>query len=101
MPAFAEVRAQQRGSIDLGLMLPPVEGAVILSDPVWSEEWLAALVEGYLLAGPLDWLSSGRGPVTKSECTFDKIDHVGRRMRRQRVVRGTRSRRDVACHFTG
>ena len=50
MSAVAQVRALQRGQIDLGLMLPPVEGAAIVSDPVWSEEWLAALPEIHPLA---------------------------------------------------
>jgi DNA-binding transcriptional LysR family regulator len=47
LPAVAQVRALQRGRIDLGLMLPPVEGAAIISDPVWSETWLAALPKAH------------------------------------------------------
>ena len=50
MPAVAQVRALQRGQIDLGLMLPPIEGAAIISDPVWSEEWLAAFPKAHRLA---------------------------------------------------
>jgi DNA-binding transcriptional LysR family regulator len=50
MPALEQVRALQGGQIDLGLMLPPVEGAAIISDPVWSEEWLAAFPESHPLA---------------------------------------------------
>jgi DNA-binding transcriptional LysR family regulator len=50
MPALEQVRALQGGRIDLGLMLPPVEGAAIISDPVWSEEWLAAFPEAHPLA---------------------------------------------------
>lgn len=50
LPAIAQVRALQHGRIDLGLMLPPVEGAAIISDPIWSEEWLAALPETHPLA---------------------------------------------------
>ncbi len=50
LPAIAQVRALQGGRIDLGLMLPPVEGAAIISDPVWSEEWLAAFPEAHPLA---------------------------------------------------
>jgi hypothetical protein len=50
MPALEQVRALQGGRIDLGLMLPPVEGAAIISDPVWSEEWLAAFPEVHPLA---------------------------------------------------
>lgn len=50
LPAIAQVRALQRGKIDLGLMLPPVEGAAIIDDPAWSEEWLAALPETHPLA---------------------------------------------------
>jgi len=38
VPAIAQVQAQ-RGRIDLGLQLPPVDGAEIITDPVWSEEW--------------------------------------------------------------
>jgi DNA-binding transcriptional LysR family regulator len=44
----------QRGRIDLGLMLPPVEGAAIIDDPVWSEEWLAALPESHPLVRRTD-----------------------------------------------
>jgi DNA-binding transcriptional LysR family regulator len=44
----AQVRAQ-RGRIDLGLLLPPVDGAEIITDPVWSEEWLAALPKAHPL----------------------------------------------------
>jgi DNA-binding transcriptional LysR family regulator len=54
LPAIAQVRALQRGRIDLGLMLPPVEGAAIISDPVWSEEWLAALPKAHPLARRTD-----------------------------------------------
>jgi len=50
IPAVAQVRALQRGRIDLGLMLAPIEGAAITCDPVWSEEWLAALPEAHPLA---------------------------------------------------
>jgi DNA-binding transcriptional LysR family regulator len=48
LPAIAQVRAQ-RGRIDLGLLLPPVDGAEIITDPVWSEEWLAALPKAHPL----------------------------------------------------
>lgn len=54
MPTLAQVRALQRGRIDLGLMLPPVEGAAIINDPVWSEEWLAALPKSHRLARRAD-----------------------------------------------
>ncbi len=54
LPAVAQVRALQRGRIDLGLMLPPVEGAAIIDDPVWSEEWLAALPEAHPLVRRTD-----------------------------------------------
>jgi DNA-binding transcriptional LysR family regulator len=48
LPAIAQVRAQ-RGRIDLGLLLPPLDGAEIITDPVWSEEWLAALPKAHPL----------------------------------------------------
>lgn len=54
LPATAQVRALQHGRIDLGLMLPPVEGTAITSDPVWSEEWLVALPEAHPLAARTD-----------------------------------------------
>jgi DNA-binding transcriptional LysR family regulator len=54
MPAIAQVRALQRGRIDLGLMLPPVEGAALIDDPLWSEEWLAALPEAHPLVRRTD-----------------------------------------------
>ncbi|UNC15927.1 hypothetical protein FE249_17720 [Acidiphilium multivorum] len=50
LPAIAQVRALQRGRIDLGLMLPPVEGPAVISDPVWSEGWLVALPKAHRLA---------------------------------------------------
>ncbi len=54
LPAVAQIRALQRGRIDLGLMLPPIEGAAIISDPIWSEEWLAALPEAHPLVRRAD-----------------------------------------------
>lgn len=54
LPAVAQIWALQRGRIDLGLMLPPVEGAAIISDPVWSEGWPVALTDAYPLAGRTD-----------------------------------------------
>lgn len=49
LPAIAQIRALQDGRIDLGLMLPPVDGAAVLSDLLWSEEWLAVLPEAHPL----------------------------------------------------
>jgi len=50
MPPGDQMRALQRGMIDLGLMLPPVDGPNISTDPVWSESWLVALPEVHPLA---------------------------------------------------
>jgi DNA-binding transcriptional LysR family regulator len=49
MPAIAQIQAVQRGAIDLGLMLPPVAGTAIISDPLWSEECRVALPKAHPL----------------------------------------------------
>ncbi|MBN8959567.1 MAG: LysR family transcriptional regulator [Rhizobiales bacterium] len=54
LPAIAQIRALQRGRIDLGLMLPPVEEATVISDVAWSDSLLAALPEAHTLAGRAD-----------------------------------------------
>lgn len=50
LPAVAQARALRSGRIDLGLTLPPVKDPAIICDPIWSEEWLAALSDNHPLA---------------------------------------------------
>lgn len=54
LPAVAQIRALQRGRIDLGLMLPPVEGTKVISDAAWSDGSQAALPEAHPLTGRTD-----------------------------------------------
>lgn len=50
MPGAIQASALQRGEIDAGLLLPPVQGIGIQCDQLWREDWLVAMPSRHRLA---------------------------------------------------
>jgi len=50
MPSAAQPSALRRGEIDVGLLLPPVQGVGLQLDELWCEDWLVAMPSSHRLA---------------------------------------------------